>query len=258
MPTPAGWAADSTATSPQLSVCGGCDADAMDKGWLQECLAAGMSLDAIGERAGKHPSTVGYWLKKHGLRAAGRERHAPKGAVDEARLRELVESGASIRQIAKELGIGYSTVRYWLERCDLETDPGVRRRESAAAREAGLERARLRCPKHGRTAFTQRPDGGFRCQRCNSMAVSERRRRVKRQLVREAGGACAICGFSGHPRALQFHHLDPATKNFHLGHQGRTRRISEMREEAAKCVLLCANCHALVEAGVEKAPAGER
>lgn len=39
----------------------------MDKGWLEECLAAGMSLDAIGERAGKHPSTVSYWLKKYGL-----------------------------------------------------------------------------------------------------------------------------------------------------------------------------------------------
>ena len=33
-----------------------------------------MSLDAIGERAGKHPSTVSYWLKKHGLEG-GRARN---------------------------------------------------------------------------------------------------------------------------------------------------------------------------------------
>jgi hypothetical protein len=90
------------------------------------------------------------------------------------------------------------------------------------------------------------------------MAVSERRRRVKRQLVSEAGGACAICGFSGHPRALQFHHADPTTKKFHLGHQGLTRGIREMRAEAAKCVLLCANCHALVEAGVKKVTDADR
>jgi transposase len=50
----------------------------MDRGWLEECLAAGMSLDAIGERAGRHPSTVSYWLKKYGLMAAGQARHAPK------------------------------------------------------------------------------------------------------------------------------------------------------------------------------------
>jgi len=31
-----------------------------------------MSLEAIGERVGKHPSTVSYWLKKHGLSACGR------------------------------------------------------------------------------------------------------------------------------------------------------------------------------------------
>jgi transposase len=230
----------------------------MDKGWLQDCLTAGMSLDAIGERAGKHPSTVSYWLKKHGLRANGQARHAPKGSVDEARLRELTESGTSIRKIAAELGISYSATRYWLGRCGLETDHGARRRESAVARKAGLTRAHLRCPKHGHTSFSRRRDGAFRCQRCNSMAVAERRRQVKRELVREAGGECAICGFSDHPCALQFHHVDPATKKFQLGHQGLTRAIGEMRAEAAKCVLLCANCHALVEAGVEKSPALDR
>jgi len=230
----------------------------MERGWLEECLAAEMSLAAIGERAGRHPSTISYWLRKHGLQATGRARHAPKGSVDRIRLRELAEGGASIRRIAAELDIGYSTVRYWLGRCGLETDRGVRRRESSAARKAGLTKAYLRCPRHGHTSFMRRRDGGFRCQRCNSMAVAERRRQVKRQLVGEAGGACVICGFSGHPRALEFHHVDPATKEFHLGHQGLTRGINEMRAEAAKCVLLCANCHALVEAGVAKAPALDR
>ena len=41
----------------------------MDKELLEECLAEGMSLEAIGKRAGKHESTVSYWLKKHGLEA---------------------------------------------------------------------------------------------------------------------------------------------------------------------------------------------
>jgi predicted HNH restriction endonuclease len=37
-----------------------------------------------------------------------------------------------------------------------------------------------------------------------------------------------------------------------------TRGIGWMRAEARKCVLLCANCHALVEAGVKKVSAEER
>jgi hypothetical protein len=230
----------------------------MDKGFLEDCLAKGMSLDSIGESQGKHPSTVSYWLKKHGLDAAGKERHAPKGSIDTDRLQKLVLEGVSVRRMAEELGAGYSTVRYWLKQLGLETERSIRRQEGDAARKAGLRRAYLRCPKHGHTAFFERPDGGFRCAKCNTTAVSERRRSVKRKLVAEAGGSCRLCGFDTHPAALQFHHRDPSKKAFHLSHGGMTRGIGRMRAEAQKCVLLCANCHALVEAGVKKVPAEER
>lgn len=226
----------------------------MDKRFLEDCLAQAMSLDAIGKLTGKHPSTVSYWLKKHGLTAAGAARHTPKGSVDKTRLREMVDEGLSVRQMADELGAGYSTVRYWLKRLNLVTDRSVRRREGDAARAAGLKKAYLRCPKHGHTVFFGRPDGGFRCLKCSTSAVSERRRQVKRQLVEEAGGHCKICGFDEHQAALQFHHLDPSAKDFHLAHKGMTRGIGRMRAEARKCVLLCANCHALVEAGVKEVP----
>jgi transposase-like protein len=230
----------------------------MDKRFLEQCLAKGMSLEAIGGQVGKHPSTVGYWLKKHGLSATGRTRHAPKGTIDSTRLRKMVEDGASIREMANELGAGYSTIRYWLGRLGLKTDRSVRQETSDAARKAGLQKIRLRCSRHGHTTFFVRPDGGYRCQRCNVASVAERRRVVKRRLVEEAGGCCTLCGFARHPAALHFHHVDPSTKEFHLAHQGISRSIRRMRAEAAKCILLCANCHALVEAGVEKVPAMDR
>lgn len=230
----------------------------MKRRFLENCLARGMFLEAIGKEVGKHPSTVSYWLKKYGLTAAGQAQHAPKGDVDETRLRELVAAGKSLRSIAEELGAGYSTVRYWVGRMGLETDRMARRRESEAASKAGLRRTYLRCPRHGHTTFFARPEGGYRCAKCNTAAVSERRRVVKRALVEEAGGKCALCSFKKHPAALQFHHLDPSKKEFHLGHQGHSRSLSRMRAEASKCVLLCANCHALVEAGVRKVSSEER
>ena len=70
-------------------------------------------------------------------------------------------------------------------------------------------------------------------------------------LVEEAGGQCVLCGFSEHPVALHFHHLDPAQKQFGLANSGLTKSLAKMREEAAKCVLLCANCHAMVEIGAK-------
>ena len=54
----------------------------MDKGFLEDCLERGLSLEAIGAELGKHPFTVSYWLKKFGLNAAGKAQHAPKGMID--------------------------------------------------------------------------------------------------------------------------------------------------------------------------------
>jgi transposase len=230
----------------------------MQKELLEECLAEGMSLEAIGERVGKHESTVSYWLKKHGLEAVGNETHAPNGKVDSQRLAELVKEGASIQEMGDEFGAGRSTIRYWLRKLGLETERSTRLRETRVACVEGVQRAYFRCRKHGHTAFYARPEGGFRCGRCSSEAVSKRRRSLKRKLVEEAGGRCALCGFDGHPAALQFHHLDPATKSFHLSEGGLSRGIAQSRAEMEKCVLLCANCHAQVEVGAKSVAAPDR
>jgi DNA-binding transcriptional ArsR family regulator len=74
----------------------------MDKTLLEGFLAQGMSLDAIGERVGKHPSTVSYWLKKYGLEVHGAARHAPKGEIDQRVLKALVGEGLTLREIAEK------------------------------------------------------------------------------------------------------------------------------------------------------------
>jgi hypothetical protein len=85
--------------------------------------------------------------------------------------------------------------------------------------------------------------------------VAARRRRLKAILVAEAGGGCTRCGYDRCVSALQFHHRDPAQKAFQLGSGGLTRSLERLRKEAGKCVLLCANCHAEVEAGFVTADA---
>ena len=73
---------------------------------------------------------------------------------------------------------------------------------------------------------------------------------VKQILVAEAGGRCQLCGYERCSRALGFHHVDPASKSFTVAFGGLTRSIARARAEVGKCVLLCANCHMEVEAGV--------
>jgi hypothetical protein len=52
---------------------------------------------------------------------------------------------------------------------------------------------------------------------------------------------------------LHFHHVDPATKTFPMS-SGIGRSLARFREEAAKCVLVCANCHGEIEAGLIESP----
>jgi transposase-like protein len=216
---------------------------------LEAYLRRGLSLDAIGRLTGRHPSTVGYWVKRHGLAAVHRDRHAPKGGIDYQALAELVREGLSTREIAERIGFSQSTVRHWLRKHGLQT-LFARREKSHGERGVHPDRVRLECGRHGLTDFWLDARGTYRCLRCRSEAVSRRRRRVKEILVADAGGACSLCGYDRHIGALQFHHRHGDTKEFGLSERGLTRSLQAVRSEAAKCVLVCANCHSELEAGI--------
>jgi transposase len=227
----------------------------MQKELLEECLAEGMSLEAIGKRVGKHESTVSYWLKKHGLEAMGAQKFSRRGAIGREEIEVLVDGGASLSEIAEELDRSVSTIRYWLGRYGLKT---ANRRGRISRRSGGAATETFECSRHGTTEFVLEGRGYYRCKQCRSAAVARRRRKVKQQLVVEAGGACVLCGYSRWQGALQFHHVEPASKEFQLAHHGHSRSIAKSRAEAQKCVLLCANCHAEVEGGFATLPGDRR
>jgi len=229
----------------------------MDRPALETMLTDGRSLGEIGALTGRHASTVSYWVQKYGLRAAGHDRHAARGGLGRDQLEPLVADGLTVAGIAAAVDRSATTVRYWLTFHGLKTSRGARIR--AGGRPAGdvPHTTEIDCEVHGTTTHVVR-DGRYRCRRCNSEAVSRFRRSVKRRLVDEAGGCCVICGYSRSMAALQFHHIDPATKRFNLGLKGVSRSIETVRAEAAKCALLCANCHAEVEAGISILPVSVR
>lgn len=86
--------------------------------------------------------------------------------------------------------------------------------------------------------------GIYKIEELKSFRVSERRRKVKSILVAYKGGECVICGYNKCNNALHFHHLDPDKKDFSLSGSGFTHSIDCLKQEADKCILLCANCHA--------------
>jgi hypothetical protein len=159
----------------------------------------------------------------------------------------------SIAKIAETVGRSKGTVRHRLAKYGLRTTGGLGGRSSHASREArqaGLAEAILVCARHGESGHVRDSRDYFRCRRCRQEAVVRRRRRVKETLVAEAGGCCRLCGYDRCLAALEFHHLDPAAKEFGVAQNGMARSIERLRAEVRKCVLLCSNCHAEVEWGV--------
>ncbi|HET9197889.1 MAG TPA: helix-turn-helix domain-containing protein [Solirubrobacterales bacterium] len=221
----------------------------MERELLEECLTEGLSLEAIGKRAGKHESTVSYWLKKHGLEAARTEKHSAKGPPSKEEMERLLAAGLSLREMARRLDRSLGTIRHWMRRYELKAVPHRHNGPRDGRREATLS-----CRRHGRTTFVLEGRGSYRCKQCRVHQVARRRRKIKRLLVEEAGGRCVLCGYDRHLEALQFHHLEPGKKLFHLGQDGQSRSLARCRAEAMKCALLCANCHAEVEAGKAALP----
>ena len=71
--------------------------------------------------------------------------------------------------------------------------------------------------------------------------VVDWRKRTKVKLVEYKGGCCCRCGYNKSMNVLQFHHLDPAKKDFTIG--GKSWSYERLKEEVDKCILVCANCH---------------
>lgn len=85
-------------------------------------------------------------------------------------------------------------------------------------------------------------------------AVSRRRRRLKEMAIELKGSKCHFCGYNRCAGALEFHHVDENTKNFDLSTKGLTRSWNKIKEELAKCVLVCANCHREIHSGLLQLP----
>lgn len=80
------------------------------------------------------------------------------------------------------------------------------------------------------------------CKVCHNALTLKRQRDRKKQAIEYKGGKCELCGYSKCQGALEFHHKDPAEKDFILS-AGKLTSFNKIKPELDKCMLLCANCH---------------
>ncbi len=139
----------------------------------------------------------------------------------------LIAKDLSTRQIAEQLSISQTTVRYWLNRHSLKTKPSKPFKCS-------------KCDETDPTKFYGHKKSV--CGSCHNKDVIDRGRRLKEWAVAKMGGKCSECGYNKSLWALQFHHLNPSIKdsNFNSMRGWSKKRLAS---ELQGCVLLCANCH---------------
>jgi len=121
----------------------------MDRDWLEGELSAGRSIESIARETGRHPSTVGYWVRKHGLRSTHADRHAGREGIAREELAALVAEGLPIRAMADRLEVSYATARHWLRVHGLRTAWKTEQDRRKAARAAAQSRVAGVCRIHG-------------------------------------------------------------------------------------------------------------
>lgn len=78
-------------------------------------------------------------------------------------------------------------------------------------------------------------------------SASRRRSDLRAKAIALLGGCCQICKYNRAPEVLDFHHIDPMSKDFEISAATSWKRALP---ELQKCVLLCSNCHREVHAGL--------
>lgn len=79
-------------------------------------------------------------------------------------------------------------------------------------------------------------------------AVAKRRKKIREMALAHKGGRCVFCGYNKCSEALDFHHL--FDKSFGISSKGYTRAWDMVKQELDKCILVCANCHREIHAGL--------
>ena len=131
-------------------------------------------------------------------------------------MQQLYDKCKSCRKVSRDLGVSRSTVQRYVKTESIEKISSEERKKR------------------------------------NVTAVQRRRKQVKEMAVEYKGGKCQCCGYDKYSGALEFHHKYPNEKEFSIGFRGYCYAWEKVKKELDKCVLVCANCHREIHAGLIK------
>lgn len=172
-------------------------------------------------------------------------------------LKAYLDRNLSIREITDESKKCYTSIRYWMKKYGLKANFKSFKDGHDFSKGSAKQKNRQKivgetrqCPvcaeyKKFEEFYTRRKNNcsGW-CRQCVTQDAIKRGRKVKLDCIAYKGGKCQKCGYSKCQAALDFHHRNPAEKEFSICKKYGCRKLNErIKNELDKCDLLCANCH---------------
>ena len=149
----------------------------------------------------------------------------------QAKILQLLSENYTKREIAEQLGIGYSTVRKW--------STGVK---------SVRPKREFKCTDCGESKpqrFYQSMRS--RCKTChNKLGYEAQKDKIRSYALSRGPLACSRCGYDKSFAALEWHHRDPTEKD---PTWNRGWKYDRLKLELDKCDLVCANCHREIHHG---------
>lgn len=158
--------------------------------------------------------------------------------LDKNLLEKYIADRLSIKTMAEFLKCSRQTVMKYIKKYELQA--------SHLLKATDIYKICSKCKiQKNKSEFYFRKSGKIfpSCKECN---ISDRKRwdthkNSKKLFVEYKGGKCIICGYSLCYSALDFHHLDPKSKDFQIGQ--KTSLTNDVKKELDKCILVCCRCH---------------
>lgn len=177
--------------------------------------------------------------------------------MEKEKIIELIDKNLSQREIAVSLKISQTNLRYWMNKFELKTNLNKFNKNIIIS-------DKKYCPKceknkkisdfYKRTSKGRKHNTGGYCKECSNAYHTERVKNVKIKMIEYKGGKCERCELKlkdTHYSVFEFHHLDPKTKDINFA-KIKYQKWEVIQKEIDKCALLCANCHRITHAEIEK------
>ena len=176
----------------------------------------GKSYGQISSELNCSKSTISFHCKNEALNDIGLDQSKKMSSDEIEDLKEFYKNN-TLEENSKKFGVSTKTVKKYTEK----------------------------------KRFTYESDDEKR--KSNYKRVKSFRNRTKEKAVEYKGGKCVICGYNRCSSALDFHHIDPSSKDFVIS-QYSNRSWDIVVNELDKCILVCSNCHREIHAGFINVP----